>query len=374
MCSSCMSDSDKEGTSHTGAAVTFSQKTARQTQGHQKRNLSKSPEVSLRRQVDQRNMELKTGTSLNGLAQAGVTLEKLHNVARELTLPGKFILRVLDAALESGTNLLATVLGSQVVKGHFHLMLSVLVLFGPALSLWVSKFSIFANSHHYLYRKFLRSTWGWTWIFTASFILLLSLSARRSLSLSLRHLSRLGVVGLLWLGCQCLLTLLEDATGTCYEPMALAQGDAQSSTGVPLLLLHEEQTKASCLRANMMWRGYEVSQDVLILCLCCLLLVEELSVFGAHISKAKLQQESPGGPLRFIFLLCVTLLAVWMLLLLCLLAHFPKFPSQQLGGALGYLGWKGLYQCWYRLTPKWCFTCLPGDELVSSVDSGKPKH
>ncbi|AWP20851.1 putative fat storage-inducing transmembrane protein 1 [Scophthalmus maximus] len=211
-------------------------------------------------------MDPKTENSSKGLTP-GVSLEKLHKMAEELTLPGRFLLRVLDAALESVTNLLAVVLGSHLARRHFHLMLSALVLFGPVLSSWASKYSIFANSHNYLYR------------------------------------------------------------------------------------------------ANMVWRGYEVSQDVLILCLCCLLLVEELSVFGPHIVQARPLQGSPGAPLRLVFLLCVALLSVWMLLLLCLLAHFPKFPSQQLGGALGYLGWKGLYQGWYRLTPSWCSPGLPGDGL-----------
>lgn len=223
--------------------------------------------------------------------------------------------------------------------------------------------------HH---RKFLKSTWGWTWTLTGSFIFLFSLSVHRSLSLSLRHLSRLGVVACLWWGCQRLLTLLEDAAGTCYEPVTTKQ-DTQSpaSPGLPLLLLHEDQTKASCLRAHMVWRGYEVSQDVLILCLCCLLLVEELSVFGSHIERARPKQKFPGAPLRFIFLLCVVLLAVWVFLLLCLLTYFPKFPSQQLGGALGYLGWKGLYQGWYRLKPRWGCPGMPGDGLLTSTDTDK---
>lgn len=226
--------------------------------------------------------------------------------------------------------------------------------------------------HWSSHRKFLKSTWGWTCIFTASFILLLSLSARRCLSLCLRHLSRIGLVGLLWWGCQRLLTLLEDAAGTCYEAMTPAQ-DSQSSasSGQPLLLLHEDQTKASCLRAKMLWRGYEVSQDILILCLCCLLLVEELSVFGLRLARAKPLQKPPGAPLRFVFLLCVVLLTVWMLLLLCLLAHFPAFPSQQLGGALGYLGWRGLYQGWYKLKPNWGCPGSPGEGLLTATDDDK---
>lgn len=230
----------------------------------------------------------------------------------------------------------------------------------------------FYNLNRFSHRKFLKSTWGWTCTFTGSFILLLSVSARRPLSLSLRHLSRVGAVGLLWWGFQRLLALLEDAAGTCYEPVTPAQDIQGAASSVqPLLLLHEDQTKASCLRANMVWRGYEASQDVLILCLCCLLLVEEMSVFGPHLAQAQPLQRSPGGPLRFIFLLCVVLLALWMFLLLCLLAHFPKFPSQQLGGALGYLGWRGLYQGWYRLKPSWGCPGLPGEGLCTTTDTSK---
>ncbi|XP_029313930.1 fat storage-inducing transmembrane protein 1 [Cottoperca gobio] len=306
--------------------------------------------------------------SSNGF-QPEINLEKLHKMAAELKLPGKFILRLLNAALVSVTNLLARILGSKLIRGHFHLMLSALVLFGPVLSFWVSKYSVFANSNNYLYRKFLKSTWGWTCVFTGSFILLLSLSARHSACLVLRHLSRIGVVGLLWWGCQRLLALLEDAAGTCYEQMTPARGIQGTTSSVqPLLLLHEDRTKLSCLKASMEWRGYEVSQEVLIVCLCCLLLVEEMSVFGLHLDQTKPLQKSTGAPLRFIFLLCVVLLAVWMFLLLCLLAHFPKFPAQHLGGALGYLGWRGLYQGWYRLKLSWGSPALPGEGLFTTTD------
>lgn len=151
-----------------------------------------------------------------------VNLEKLEKLSTELILPVRFIVRLLNRALELVTTFLARILGSTLIRHHFHLVLAGLVLVGPLLSLWVSKYNIFANSNHYLYRKFLRSAWGWTCIFTGSFILVLSLWAQRSLSLCLRHLSRLLVVGLLWWGCRHLLTILEDAAGTCYEPMAQA--------------------------------------------------------------------------------------------------------------------------------------------------------
>ncbi|XP_071384467.1 fat storage-inducing transmembrane protein 1 [Centroberyx affinis] len=315
-------------------------------------------------------MDLKTETSSNG-SMPEISLEKLHKMAAELILPGRLLLRLLNATLVFVTNLLAKILGSSLVRRHFHLVLSGLVLFGPLLSFWVSKYSIFANRNHYLYRKFLLSTWSWTCIFTGSFIFLLSFSARRSLSLSLRHLSRIGVVGFLWWGCRRLLTLLENAAGTCYEPLTSAQDGAANQAGPPLLLLHQDQTKASCLKAGMLWRGHEVSEDALILCCCCLLLVEEMSVFGPHLAQAKPPRSSPGAPLRILFLLCVFLLGLWVFLLLCLLTHFPTFPSQQLGGALGYLGWRGLYQGWYRLAPGWGRPGLPGEGLLIDTDDGK---
>ncbi|XP_068438217.1 fat storage-inducing transmembrane protein 1 [Clinocottus analis] len=314
-------------------------------------------------------MEARKEKSSNGFSPE-INLKKLHKMASEVLLLGKFLIALLGAALVFVTNALARVLGSSALRRHFHLMLSALVVFGPLLSLWVSEYSIFANSNHYLYRKFLKSTWGWTCVFTGSFILLLSISARHSPALLLRHLSRMGVVGLLWWGCRHLLTLLEDAAGTCYEPMTPNQDDQGTATSSiqPLLLLHEDRTKASCLKANMVWRGYEVSQDVLVVCLCCLLLVEEMSVFGLHLAQSKALQRSPGAPLRFIFLLCAVLLALWMFVLMCLLAHFPKFPSQCLGGALGYLVWRGLYQGWYRLKPSWACPGLPGEGRFTTTD------
>lgn len=89
-------------------------------------------------------MDPKTENPSNGLL---AELEKLQKV-----VPGRLVLGPLNAALELLTNLLAWVLGSGPVRRHFHLVLSGLVVFGPVLSLWVSKYSIFANSHHYLYR------------------------------------------------------------------------------------------------------------------------------------------------------------------------------------------------------------------------------
>lgn len=50
------------------------------------------------------------------------------------------------------TDLAAHFLGSTAFRQHFHLLLSALLMFGPALSFWVSQHSIFAKRSHFLYR------------------------------------------------------------------------------------------------------------------------------------------------------------------------------------------------------------------------------
>lgn len=216
----------------------------------------------------------------------------------------------------------------------------------------------------FIFRVFLRSGWGWTCIFVGSFVFVLSFSVRRSLTLSLRHLSRLAVAGGLWLGFRKLLYLLENATGSCYEPLSstieLASGT--NGDGQPLLLLREGETKEACVRSGMLWRGYEVSEDALLLCLCCLLLAEETAVFGPYLTLGGPSE----APLRILFLFCVLLLSLWVFLLLCLLAYFPQFPTQLLGGALGCLSWRALYQGWYRLGPSWYCPGRPGVGLLST--------
>uniref|UniRef100_H3C1V0 Fat storage-inducing transmembrane protein 1 homolog n=1 Tax=Tetraodon nigroviridis TaxID=99883 RepID=H3C1V0_TETNG len=236
------------------------------------------------------------------------------------------------------TDLAAHLLGSAVVRRHFHLLLSALLMLGPALSFWVSQHSIFARRSHFLYRLFLRSGWGWTCTFVGSFVFLLSFSIRRSLALSVRHLSRLGATGALWL-CFCkLLDLLENATGSCFQPLL---GGAELAEEQPLLVLREGVSKNECVQAGMLWSGYQVSEEVFLLCLCCLLLAEETAVFGPYLSLGG----SSGAPLR---------------------AYFPQFPTQLLGGALGCLSWRLLYQGWYRLGPSWFCPGRPGLGLLNT--------
>uniref|UniRef100_A0A3P8SGE1 Fat storage-inducing transmembrane protein 1 homolog n=1 Tax=Amphiprion percula TaxID=161767 RepID=A0A3P8SGE1_AMPPE len=270
----------------------------------------------------------------------------------------------LNTVLVVLTDLAARFLGNTAFRQHFHLLLSAVVMFGPALSFWVSQHSIFDVPS---------LGWGWTCVFVGSFVFLLSFSIRRSLSLSLRHLSRLGVAGGLWLGFCKLLDLLENATGSCYESL---HAGPDVANGQPLLVLREDESKSECLKAGMLWRGYEVSEDVFLLCLCCLLLAEETAVFGPYLNLGGMSDP----PLRILFLFCVLLLALWIFLLLCLLAYFPQFPTQLLGGALGCLSWRGLYQGWYRLGPSWYCPGRPGLGLLNTktssteAEEAQPNH
>ncbi|KAK3513625.1 hypothetical protein QTP70_028693 [Hemibagrus guttatus] len=263
----------------------------------------------------------------------------------------------LNSLLVVITDLAAALLGNVLFRRHFHLFLSAVVMFGPLLNLWVSHYSVFAKRSHYLYRVFLRSGWGWTCIFVGSFVFLLSLSVRRSLTLTLRHLSRLAVAGGLWMGFRKLLSLLENATGSCYEPLSGANEEGQ-----PLLLLREGETKAVCISSGMLWRGYEVSEDIFLLSFCCLLLAEEMAVFGPYLNLGGIS----GAPLRILFLFCVLLLSLWLFLLFCLLAYFPQFPNQLLGGALGCLSWRATYQSWYHMGPSWYCPGRPGVGLLTT--------
>ncbi|XP_046883574.1 fat storage-inducing transmembrane protein 1-like isoform X2 [Hypomesus transpacificus] len=109
----------------------------------------------------------------------------------------------LNTILVVVTDLAAGLLGNVSVRRHFHLLLTgCLVMFGPALSLWVSQYSVFAKRTHFLYRGFLRSGWGWTCVFVGSFV------------------------------------FLQNATGSCYEPLASSpEGQGGGANGQPLPLL-----------------------------------------------------------------------------------------------------------------------------------------
>ncbi|XP_076836994.1 fat storage-inducing transmembrane protein 1 [Brachyhypopomus gauderio] len=270
----------------------------------------------------------------------------------------------LNTFLVLMTDLVAWLLGTALFRRHFHLLLSAMVLFGPLLNFGVSQYSVFARRSHFLYRVFLRSGWGWTCVFVGSFVFLLSYSVRRSLPLTARHLSRLAVAGALWLGFRQGLSLLENATGSCYETLSVSAdlAAASSPAAQPLLVLREGETKAVCVGSGMLWRGYEVSEDTFLLCLCCLLLAEEMAVFGPYLTLGG----AAGAPLRILFLFCVLLLSLWLFLLFCLLAYFPQFPTQLLGGALGCLSWRATYHGWYHFGPSWYCPGRPGVGLLTT--------
>ena len=77
---------------------------------------------------------------LSGLQRAVVVLQEHRAVSLALS------------ALVVVSDLSAAFLNQGAFRRHFHLVLSVLLVSGPALSMWVSKYSVFANNNHYLYR------------------------------------------------------------------------------------------------------------------------------------------------------------------------------------------------------------------------------
>lgn len=89
-------------------------------------------------------------------------------------------------------------------------------------------------------------------------------------------------------------------------------GQGTSVPGQSLLLLHEG--KASCLKAGMLLRGWEVSEDTLLL--CCLLLAEETAILGPYLALGG----PSGGPT--VPALCLPL-GLWLIMLFGLLAHLP---------------------------------------------------
>lgn len=97
------------------------------------------------RKKTKQNMDLKT-------FNLEVSLGRLQKICQEMILPAKCIVRILSIVLDFVSDLVGRVLGSTLVRGHFHLLLSGMVLFGPLLCFWVSKYNIFANSNHFLYR------------------------------------------------------------------------------------------------------------------------------------------------------------------------------------------------------------------------------
>ncbi|XP_062377708.1 fat storage-inducing transmembrane protein 1-like [Sardina pilchardus] len=276
----------------------------------------------------------------------------------------------LHYAVAVVSDLIARLLNLGLFRRLFQIALILLFFSGPLLTTRISKYSVFANKNHYLYRMFLSSVWGWTCILTGSFIFLLSFTLRRSFFLSLRHLSRLAAASAVWLGLRWLLTHLENTTGSCFEPLSAtlkAFMEAASPGEGSRLLLRDGESKMSCLHAGFQWRsGCEVSQEALLLCLCSLLLLEEVSVFRRC-------TYSHGTPLRLLFLLCVSLLGLWLFLLFCLLIHFSQFLSQLIGGALGFMTWSILYQGWFRRELRWWCPGAPGNGLIQENHTEKDR-
>lgn len=138
--------------------------------------------------------------------------------------------------------------------------------------------------------------------------------------------------GSLWRGAGQAFFLIEDLTGSCFEP--LPQG----------LLLHELPDRRSCLAAGHQWRGYTVSSHTFLLTFCCLLMAEEAAVFAKYLAHGL----PAGTPLRLVFLLNVLLLGLWNFLLLCTVVCFHQYTHKVVGAAVGTFAWFLTYGSWYH--------------------------
>ncbi|XP_042333448.1 fat storage-inducing transmembrane protein 1 [Sceloporus undulatus] len=230
------------------------------------------------------------------------------------------------------SNQFAWLLGVPCLRRAYHLWLAAVVIFGPLLQFYVNPRAIFANHHNFFNIKFVRSAWGWTCIFLGGFILLVVYLATRRVLLTLRHLTRLAVGAGLWLGATETFLLIENLTGYCFDPVP--EG----------ILVNNLPDKWMCLHKGHKWHGYDVSGHTFLLTFCCLLMVEETSVFRRYLA----QGHPAGVPLRLIFLLNVFLLGLWNFLLACTVVYLYEYSHKVVGAAIATLCWYLTYRGWYR--------------------------
>ncbi|XP_048373337.1 fat storage-inducing transmembrane protein 1 [Sphaerodactylus townsendi] len=230
------------------------------------------------------------------------------------------------------SNQLAWLLGVPCLRRAYHLWLAAVVIFGPLLQFYVNPRAIFANHHNFFNIKFVRSAWGWTCIFLGGFMLLVVYLASQRLLLTVRHLSRLAVGAGLWLGALETFLLIENLTGYCFD--SVPEG----------ILVNKLPDKRACLRKGHQWHGYDVSGHTFLLTFCCLLIVEETSVFRRYLA----QGYPAGVPLRLIFLLNVLLLGLWNFLLACTVVYLYEYSHKVVGAAIATLCWYLTYRVWYR--------------------------
>ena len=79
--------------------------------------------------------------------------QKSQQAAGELCRAGRLGLSLLTWVLLVLTDVAAGFLRCSLFRRHFDLMVSGVLLFGPALGPWGSRNSIFANRNHFLYRS-----------------------------------------------------------------------------------------------------------------------------------------------------------------------------------------------------------------------------
>ncbi|XP_006008361.1 fat storage-inducing transmembrane protein 1 [Latimeria chalumnae] len=225
----------------------------------------------------------------------------------------------------------AKLLGTVCIRCYYHLWLAFIVICGPLLQFYVSPRTIFANKRNFFNVAFVKSAWGWTCILVGGFMLLVVQFSCWRILTTLRHLTRLVVGAALCFACTQIFYLVEDVTGSCFQP--LPDG----------LLLTNFTSKLSCLAEGHLWRGYDISRPTFLLTYCSLLMLEELSVFRRYLALGRLA----SAPLRIIFLLNCFLLGLWNFLLLCTVVYFHDYSHKVVGAAAAKACWHLTYNWWY---------------------------
>ncbi|KAK0144624.1 Fat storage-inducing transmembrane protein 1 [Merluccius polli] len=264
---------------------------------------------------------MKTASLLNYSFLSDINLDKLHKITSDVALPARFTVKILNGGL---------VLGSSLARINFRLPLPALVLFGPVLSTLVSSYSIFTSRNHYLYS------------ITGSIFLLLGPLLPL---LTLHHLLQTSHhwAPLVGRAASC-----QPAGGCGWAGLVGGSGFPRQ----PLLLLQEDQSKASCLRAGLVWCGVATRCPRKRLCLAPI-----SSRWGPMGSP-------PGAPLRIIFLLCVSIYSLGVSAVVCSPTFCSSLPAARRGYGLPWVEvtLKGLLLPQTQLALSRfarCWTCLP---------------
>lgn len=198
--------------------------------------------------------------------------------------------------------------------------------------------------------------WGWAWT-------LLSVSIFLGLTSFVyccgnkdrirRHFYRLGIGTLMWFSWTKSFVLLESYTASCMSG--------------------KYNTRANCILAGSVWKGFDISGHAFLLIYCSLLIAEEAKAIrgweriGDLIRNEEFEEESPLKPLsehelahlkdnytrltpyvRSAFV-CLTLFSIlWDVMLVATIIYFHSMVQKVVGGVIAILMWYLTYKWWFK--------------------------